>query len=51
MPGVQCTCEAEVHMGVGFYHHPWCATKTQSTGTPQAEADMASTAAAARKES
>ncbi|MBX7464912.1 hypothetical protein K1Y80_02300 [Streptomyces sp. MAG02] len=22
-----CDCEAEVHMGVGFYHHPWCATK------------------------
>ncbi|MDR3082430.1 MAG: hypothetical protein LBV60_16140 [Streptomyces sp.] len=22
-----CDCEAEVHMGVGFYHHPWCATQ------------------------
>ncbi|MGW2861889.1 hypothetical protein [Streptomyces sp. NPDC001205] len=22
-----CDCEAEVHMGVGIYHHPWCATK------------------------
>lgn len=22
-----CDCEAEVHMGAGFYHHPWCATK------------------------
>ena len=26
-PADRCTCEAEVHMGVGFYHHPWCATK------------------------
>ncbi|PJN00827.1 hypothetical protein CG740_23265 [Streptomyces sp. CB01201] len=22
-----CDCEAEVHMGAGIYHHPWCATK------------------------